>query len=207
MAMRTGLLGGIQTQPQFEEQETKQTETIEPVEDREHTIIRLYSDVIAKFAEGLMFHTDASLNSHVMGLQGFKRLHRFMAFKDREVMIKLQHYVIDMCGIKIDVDWNKLKIPKYDSVKDMFSVYLEYETQKQDYLSEIYKEMMKYGFVYDAKLVSEPLCDLSKEITKCRRYIQDFSSSGWSWHHIRRVDMNLHDKYKEIEKEAYNYCD
>ena len=51
------------------------------------------------------------------------------------------------------------------------------------------------------------LCELNKEIVKCKRYMQDFESSGWSWHHIRRVDMNLHDKYKKLEEEKYSYKD
>lgn len=205
MAMRTGLINGLQ--PQTESIETKEHEIIEPMESKEDAFIRLYSEVVSTFASGLMFHTDASLKSHVIGLHGFKRLHRYNAFKDREMMLKYQHYVADNCREIIKVNWSELHIPFYDNVKDMFSVYLDYEVEKQEKLSKLYKEFINHDFILDAKMISEHLCELNKEIVKCKRYIQDFESSGWSWHHIRRVDMNLHDKYKKLEEEKYSYKD
>lgn len=113
---------------------------------------------------------DVEQMANMFGLQGFKRLHRFMSHKDRQFVLKLQHYIIDMYGVKLDIDWKNLHIPEYDNVKDMFLNYLEYENHQYDKISNIYKEMIDCGFIYDAKLISEPLCNISKEIIKCRRY-------------------------------------
>ena len=203
MAMRTnGLIGSMQ-----HEERKEQISSVEPLENKEDKLLELYSKMIDIFTEGYMFHSEASLKSHVFGLQGFKRMHRFMSYKDRQFVLKLQHYIIDMYGVKLDIDWKNLHIPEYDNVKDMFLNYLEYENHQYDKISNIYKEMIDYGFIYDAKLISEPLCNISKEIIKYKRYIQDFNSASCSLHHIRYIDIILHDKYKKEEAEEYNFHD
>lgn len=51
---------------------------------------------INAFAIGCDFHENASLDSHKLGLQGFKRLHRYFSRKDNESKMKLEHYCINV---------------------------------------------------------------------------------------------------------------
>lgn len=160
------------------------------------------------FAIGCDFHENASLDSHKLGLQGFKRLHRYFSRKDNESKMKLEHYCIDMFGEKVMPDWDKLEKPKMsNTVKEMLESYLEHETEKYATIAEIANILTMNEFLHESHMLRKELEPVTREIIKCKRYIQDFENSDWSWHHIRYIDNMLHTKYKEKECEEFSYKD
>lgn len=160
------------------------------------------------FAIGCDFHENASLDSHKLGLQGFKRLHRYFSRKDNEAKMKLEHYCIDMFGEKVMSDWDKLENPKIsNTVKEMLESYLEHETEKYAIIAEIANILTMNEFLHESHMLRKELEPVTREIIKCKRYIQDFENSDWSWHHIRYIDNMLHTKYKEKECEEFSYKD
>lgn len=163
---------------------------------------------INAFAIGCDFHENASLDSHKLGLQGFKRLHRYFSRKDNESKMKLEHYCIDMFGEKVMPDWDKLEKPKMsNTVKEMLESYLEHETEKYATIAEIANILTMNEFLHESHMLRKELEPVTREIIKCKRYIQDFENSDWSWHHIRYIDNMLHTKYKEKECEEFSYKD
>ena len=160
---------------------------------------------INAFAIGCDFHENASLDSHKLGLQGFKRLHRYFSRKDNESKMKLEHYCIDMFGEKVMPDWDKLEKPKMsNTVKEMLESYLEHETEKYATIAEIANILTMNEFLHESHMLRKELEPVTREIIKCKRYIQDFENSDWSWHHIRYIDNMLHTKYKEKECEEFD---
>lgn len=160
------------------------------------------------FAIGCDFHENVSLDSHKLGLQGFKRLHRYFSRKDNEAKMKLEHYCIDMFGEKVMPDWDKLEKPKMsNTVKEMLESYLEHETEKYATIAEIANILTMNEFLHESHMLRKELEPVTREIIKCKRYIQDFENSDWSWHHIRYIDNMLHTKYKEKEYEEFSYKD
>ena len=168
----------------------------------------LLKRAINMFAIGQMFHSNASLESHKMGLQGFKRLHRYYARKDIEAKMKLEHYAIDMFGMTIKPDWESFsELKDIKTVKEMLDCYLEHEMNKYAELAEVANELTVNEFLNESHMIREELECVAREIIKCRRYIQDYENSAWSWHHIRYIDNMLHDKFKKKEHEEFSYKD
>lgn len=167
-----------------------------------------FKRAINMFAIGQMFHANASLESHKMGLQGFKRLHRYYSRKDNEAKMKLEHYAIDMFGMIIKPDWANISdLKDMHNVKEMLEYYLEHETDKYAELAEIANELTVNEFLHESHMIREGLECVSREIIKCKRYIQDHENSDWSWHHIRYIDNMLHKKFKKKECEEFSYKD
>lgn len=174
----------------------------------EDIILEQLMRAINAFAIGCDFHENASLDSHKLGLQGFKRLHRYFSRKDNESKMKLEHYCIDMFGEKVMPDWDKLEKPKMsNTVKEMLESYLEHETEKYATIAEIANILTMNEFLHESHMLRKELEPVTREIIKCKRYIQDFENSDWSWHHIRYIDNMLHTKYKEKECEEFSYKD
>lgn len=122
--------------------------------------------------------------------------------------MKLEHYCIDMFGEKVMPDWDKLENPKIsNTVKEMLESYLEHETEKYAIIAEIANILTMNEFLYESHMLRKELEPVTREIIKCKRYIQDFENSDWSWHHIRYIDNMLHTKYKEKECEEFSYKD
>lgn len=163
---------------------------------------------IEVFTVGYAFHENASLDSHKLGLQGFKRLHRYFSRKDNEVKMKLEHYCIDMFGEKVTPEWKDMKELKTShTVKEMLESYLEHENEKYALIAETANILTMNEFLHESHMLRKELEPVTREIIKCKRYIQDFENSDWSWHHIRYIDNMLHTKYKEKECEEFSYKD
>lgn len=127
---------------------------------------------------------------------------------ENEAKMKLEHYCIDMFGEKVMPDWDKLENPKIsNTVKEMLESYLEHETEKYAIIAEIANILTMNEFLYESHMLRKELEPVTREIIKCKRYIQDFENSDWSWHHIRYIDNMLHTKYKEKECEEFSYKD
>ena len=124
---------------------------------------------IEVFTVGYAFHENASLDSHKLGLQGFKRLHRYFSRKDNEVKMKLEHYCIDMFGEKVTPEWKDMKELKTShTVKEMLESYLEHENEKYALIAETANILTMNEFLHESHILRKELEPVTREIIKCK---------------------------------------
>lgn len=165
----------------------------------ETEIIKLFKQIIEKNASGEMFHDNMSRMAHMLGLQGFKRLHRYNACEDRERRVMFQHYIIDRHGENLEPDWT-YETPIIKSIEGMLNEYIKWEESVIREMSLAGNMLIEKGYVVEGQKAQACLCDVTNEIIKAKRYKQEFEKVGYNWEYIRIVDKQIHDKYKDIEK-------
>lgn len=158
----------------------------------------LVKEAIDISMDGSVFHDKMSRWCHTQGLQGAKRLHRYMSAEDRNNGIKLQHWAIDMFSVNIEPSWSYEPVLP-TSIETYLNTYLEWEISVYKRISDIGNQLITKGYVMEGKKVQDCLCGVAKEIEKVRRQIQDYSKANWDWAYIRIKDQEVHDKYKDKE--------
>lgn len=165
----------------------------------ETEIIKLFKQIIEKNASGEVFHDNMSRMAHMLGLQGFKRLHRYNACEDRERRVMFQHYVIDRYSENLEPEW-VYEAPTPRSIEEMLNECIKWEESVTREMSLAGNMLIEKGYVVEGQKAQACLKDVAEEIIKAKRYKQDFEKSGYNWDYIRIVDKQIHDKYKELEK-------
>lgn len=167
-------------------------------------IINIMQDIITELANGMHFHHHTSLCSHKIGLQGFKRMHEYYSHMDEYYLNEIQSYCIDIFGEKIIPVWNQIHDNyEIENTADMLNAWYEHELIKYEKLNFSVTELSELGYAYESDLVIKIIKGNTRELTKCRRYIQEFTNADWQWNYIGIKDGHLHKKYKEKENEKY----
>ncbi len=196
------------------DKQEKREEHKEHEEDKMHekemdenlTPITMLKDALTMFAIGVSFHGNASLCSHKLGLQGFKCLHKYYSHADEKYLSMIQDYCINVFDEIVMPDWSKIHMDEeLKDTSNMLEEWYEHETEKYNYLNNIIKDLYDSEYAYEAKMITKTLEGAITEITKCKRFIQDFSKADWNWSYIGTKDHHLHKKIKEKLKNDYNY--
>lgn len=167
---------------------------------RDMTVMKWMSHLIDTLANAEMWHDKASRLTHAMGFQGAKRYNRVRSHQDRCLRIKLQHYMLDIFGTDLEPNWTGKNI-SFRDYKDYLEQYLETEIETYQDLNKIYAGLVENGYVAESCFVKDYLPSVTKEIEKVRRWILEGENSQWMYHHVRIVDMHIHDKCKEYDSE------
>lgn len=168
--------------------------------DFNNEAIKLLKEAINLSARGEMIHDTLSRSAHMKGLQGFKRWHKVQSKEDRCHRVDLQHYVIDMFSENLEPSWEELEGVKEPlTIKEHLELYLDWEIEVYTTIASISNRLVA-KFPKEAEKVLNPLCGVSKEIEKIRRWLQDFEFTGYDASYIKLFDKMLHDKVKEIEE-------
>lgn len=165
----------------------------------ETEIIKLFKQIIEKNASGEVFHDNMSRMAHMLGLQGFKRLHRYNAYEDRERRVMFQHYIIDRYSENLEPEW-VYEAPTPRSIEEMLNEYIKWEESVTREMSLAGNMLIEKGYVVEGQKAQACLKDVAEEIIKAKRYKQDFAKANYNWDYIRIVDKQIHDKYKELGK-------
>lgn len=168
---------------------------------RDISPIKWMQALIDTLANAEMWHDKTSRNTHMMGFQGAKRYNRIRSHEDRCLRLKIQHYMIDVFGIDLEPNWKSKNI-EFSSYKDYLEQYLDTEIEAYTDLNKIHNALVSEGYVAEACLVKDYLPTVVKEIEKVRRWILEGDNSQWMYHHVRIVDMHIHDKCKEHSSES-----
>jgi hypothetical protein len=161
-------------------------------------IVALLQEAVDIEAHGEALHHEMMLWCQAHGLQGHKRWHRWNSGEDRRHYIRLQNYALDMFGSTIRPKWD-YTIPTPADIKDYLEAYLAWECSVYEDLAAISNDLILVGCPCEAELVRDGLP--RKEIEKARRWLTEYSISGWDMPYILERDKALHEKMKEKERE------
>lgn len=164
------------------------------------TPIRLLKEAVNIFADGEVFHEKMSKQTHAMGYQGLKRMHRYESEKDRGHRVMIEHYVIDMFGDILEADWNFVP-PDIVDLEQYINTYINWELSVYESLNKIINALVIEGYGSEAKLIEKCLEGVRKEIERARRTKQDFELVNYDISYIKLMDKKRHDKIKRLEKE------
>lgn len=163
------------------------------------TPIKLLERAINIFFEGEMQHDIWSRELHMLGFQGLKRWHKLQSLTDRKNRVCLQHEVIDIFGVNIEVQFKKT--PKsINSLEEYYRNYLDWEIYVYEELNEIANELVENGYNEEANYILKDLKGVKKEVEKIRRHIQDAEIVQYDMSYIKIMDKELHKKLKSKEE-------
>ena len=151
------------------------------------TPIKLLERAINIFFEGEMHHDIWSRELHMLGFQGLKRWHKLQSLVDRENRVCLQHEVIDMFGVNIEVQFKKTPKP-INNLEEYYRNYLEWEIYVYEELNEIANELVESGYNEEANYILKDLKGVKKEVEKIRRHIQDAEIVQYDMSYIKIMD-------------------
>ena len=158
-------------------------------------------DILEKIDEILVFHLmlngDAMKACHMLGFNGFKRMHRWNVSKFTKLHLKLENKAVDQFRMMLDAD---IKGFKYQPAN------LKDHLQKWDAkLHEDINELARLNNLYreiggtDNRIVTCAMKKMCRNYEKIGRWLKRFEEGGWSSHDIHYVDDMIHAKYKKME--------
>ena len=163
------------------------------------TPIKLLERAINIFFEGEMQHDIWSRELHMLGFQGLKRWHKLQSLTDRKNRVCLQHEVIDIFGVNIEVQFKKT--PKsISNLEEYYRNYLDWEIYVYEELNEIANELVENGYNEEANYILKDLKGVKKEVEKIRRHIQDAEIVQYDMSYIKIMDKELHKRLKTKEE-------
>lgn len=163
------------------------------------TPIKLLERAINIFFEGEMQHDIWSRELHMLGFQGLKRWHKLQSLTDRKNRVCLQHEVIDIFGVNIEVQFKKT--PKsINSLEEYYRNYLDWEIYVYEELNEIANELVENGYNEEANYILKDLKGVKKEVEKIRRHIQDAEIVQYDMSYLKIMDKELHKRLKPKEE-------
>lgn len=163
------------------------------------TPIKLLERAINIFFEGEMQHDIWSRELHMLGFQGLKRWHKLQSLADRENRVCLQHEVIDIFGVNIEVQFKSTPNPISD-LESYYRNYLDWEIYVYEELNEIANELVESGYNEEACYLLKDLKNVKKEVEKIRRHIQDADIVQYDMSYLKIMDKELHKKLKPKEE-------
>ena len=163
------------------------------------TPIKLLERAINIFFEGEMQHDIWSRELHMLGFQGLKRWHKLQSLVDRENRVCLQHEVIDIFGVNIEVQFKSTPNPISD-LESYHRNYLDWEIYVYEELNEIANELVESGYNEEACYLLKDLKNVKKEVEKIRRHIQDAEIVQYDMSYLKIMDKELHKRLKPKEE-------
>lgn len=163
------------------------------------TPIKLLERAINIFFEGEMHHDIWSRELHMLGFQGLKRWHKLQSLVDRENRVCLQHVVIDIFGVNIEVQFKSTPNPISD-LESYYRNYLDWEIYVYEELNEIANELVESGYNEEACYLLKDLKNVKKEVEKIRRHIQDAEIVQYDMSYLKIMDKELHKRLKPKEE-------
>ena len=163
------------------------------------TPIKLLERAINIFFEGEMQHDIWSRELHMLGFQGLKRWHKLQSLVDRENRVCLQHEVIDIFGVNIEVQFKSTPNPISD-LESYYRNYLDWEIYVYEELNEIANELVESGYNEEACYLLKDLKNVKKEVEKIRRHIQDAEIVQYDMSYLKIMDKELHERLKPKEE-------
>jgi hypothetical protein len=177
----------------------------------------IFTAIIDRQIEALMFHDQMADYFDFMNLHGFKRMHEYQYCTESVEYRKTKRYFINHhsklisdSGVKaknyIPADWfnhrredvsGKLMRQK---TEEAFSLYREWEAETLRLYQEYAKMLLDMGHVSDFEKVSCLACDVSCELKKLDRLKLKLSDIDYDGVYIEEIQDELHTKYKKKMK-------
>lgn len=193
---------------------------------QDHCCDDIFWEIDRRFIKALMFHSEMSYLFSFIGLHGFKRLHQYQYFSESYERDKLHHFYLDHVnkliqtykgdkdtytkGVEvIPKDWAKYSRMDISngvvskSVKQAFDQYKEWEEETKCLYESCSLLLAEKGELCLSNYVSDMAEDVSKELKKIYRIIEELNVSEYDWMYILSMQKHLHDEYKCKLKEIF----
>lgn len=148
----------------------------------------------------LMLNDDAMRICHVLGYNGFKRMHRWNQRKFNELHIAIENHATDKFRMVLGTDVKALPY-KPVNLKDHFVKWdakLKEDIAMLGHLNNAYREMTGVS----CKIVKKAICKMAKNHEKTGRWIKRLDESGFNAHDAHSLDDYVHKCYKAKELKA-----
>jgi ferritin len=146
---------------------------------------------------------------HEMGLQGYKRFHRYWAMDRQRHAIMLSNFVVEYHHIvpQIAVDYNSESSPTSPTLLDALTKMYNMSKTQLDTIKKCAKMAIDEGEDLLMGMLESMLKDESLECERYYREILEISFVKSDPGFIACHSEKLHCKYKEKEKEYFGYKD
>ena len=177
----------------------------------------IFTKIISRQIEALMFHDKMSDLYSFLGLSGFKRMHEYQYFAEsaefketKKYFMKHHNMLLEENQIEakkyIPSDW--LNYDRFDVTPQIkrqytektFEEYKNWEKQTKWLYESLYQELMQAGAVEDAWFVEDLICDVSCELKCLEKICIKLKSTDFNMMYIYEIQSDIHEKYKKKMK-------
>lgn len=180
--------------------------------------IKIFTEISKLLLENIMRHEQFADVMDFLGLRGFKREGEYHYFKESAEYRSLHRYAInhfnkmiydkDIPSPKIaPTSWEGATRQQVDEstrkkyVKQMFTDWHDWEVAARTKYQEWYKQLVADNHIDAACKILDMLKCNEKEIKCLERQIIEYDAVGWDMTYLMFLQDNMHDHYKEKEKE------
>lgn len=183
---------------------TEQFITNSSMSEQDQESIQLIHDARNELTKLLMIEVDDKNFFHAMGLQGFKRMHRYHAREWLEMIMELEALLIDHYGIEPQFHDVKFEKNQKKSVGERFDCYAKRLEECLGKMNTVKTKLVLNNHHFAACKIQDIIDDLEcglkyayRNINYCKDVSGDLCDLHWYSHEV-------HEKYKEKEKEDHN---
>jgi hypothetical protein len=161
-----------------------------------------------------MFHREMSVYFSFLGLQGYKRLHQYRYFEESCENSSLMYWIVDHHNMLIKNgevpsvaiipnEWytvSRLAVgqnTKTNAVKDAMESWKEWEVETLHTYEKYAKILVDSGDILDYKKVCCMVEDVSMEVKKLERMIEELQLVNYDSVYIAETQKRIHDDCKE----------
>lgn len=176
------------------------------------TLGEVYSNLAAHMIEGLMLHDELSNYFDLLGLKGYRKCHEYRYFDESLNFRKLnKHFINHNCMLiphtgtnfkpiipNSAYNYEKQSISQNDirsGVKEMFSVWVNWESDTKKFYEESYKQLIELDCISDALYVSHLIKDVDMELKSAKLH----------WLKLKAMDYNISSIIGEQDKLYHKY--
>lgn len=182
------------------------------------TVNNIFANISAREIEGIMMHEQFSDYFDFLGLMGFKRIHEYQFLSESVELRGIHRYFINHYGQlvnQVNVS-SKSYIPsawygfdrsqvdaeaKKNAVKNCIETWVEWERESKKYYENCYCNLCDLHEIAGAMKVKELIMDVDMELKNaCRLHVM-LGSIGYDLNSMFLMQDEIHEKYKQMEKE------
>jgi ferritin len=145
---------------------------------------------------------------HEMGFQGFKRFHRFYAMDRQRHALMLSNFVVEYHHVTpvISVSYNSANTTSSSLLEAMQRMH-DLSVNHLELLKSTAKMAIDEGEDLLMGMLEKLLRDESCEVARYYREVKDLTYTNSDRSYVLLRSDKLHTKYKDKEKEYFNYQD
>ncbi|MEG0153167.1 MAG: hypothetical protein RR744_08345 [Cellulosilyticaceae bacterium] len=167
-------------------------------EDKES--IKVIQEVAKKLKELAHYHTCDKNYYHFMGLQGFKRYHRYESREAFELAMELETLLVDQYGIEPEYQHIEFIAPIKRSVLDRMQEYINILEITLNDANCAKTKLVLANHHFAACHVQKIIDELSNDLKYAYRHFNYTKEIGGQIKDLHWYSHEIHEEYKEKEK-------
>lgn len=170
-------------------------------EDKESIeLIQAAADEMKKVA---MLQTADKNYFHYIGLQGFKRLHRYEAREAFEYAMCLESLLIDHYGVEPEFHEIPFVAPKKGSVLERMQGYIDMLESTLDKMNNVKTKLVLANHHFAAKFIQDIIDELENDLKYAYRHFNYAKDVGGQIKDLHWYSHEMHEEFKCKEKDDH----